>query len=86
MKRLRIITLNIAHGRGITPIQGITSSRKIRVNLRKIASLLTNVDPDIVAFQEIDQKARWPWWYGLYHDVANYYMLTPRGTTGSKRL
>jgi len=59
MKRLRIITLNIAHGRGITPIQGITSSRKIRVNLRKIASLLTNVDPDIVAFQEIDEKARW---------------------------
>ena len=59
MKRLRIITLNIAHGRGITPIQGITSSRKIRVNLRKIASLLTTVDPDIVAFQEIDEKARW---------------------------
>jgi endonuclease/exonuclease/phosphatase family metal-dependent hydrolase len=59
MKRLRIITLNIAHGRGITLIQGLTSPRKIRVNLRKIASLLTELDPDIVAFQEIDEKARW---------------------------
>jgi len=59
MKRLRIMTLNIAHGRGLTPIQGITSSRKIRLNLRKIASLLSDIKPDIVALQEIDERARW---------------------------
>ena len=40
MRHLRIVTCNIAHGRGLTPIQGLTSSRKIRVNLRRIAALL----------------------------------------------
>ena len=59
MPRLRLVTFNIAHGRGLTPIQGITSSRKIRLNLRRIATLLKQLHPDLVAMQEIDQDSRW---------------------------
>jgi endonuclease/exonuclease/phosphatase family metal-dependent hydrolase len=59
MQRLRIVTYNIAHGRGLQPIQGLTSRRKIRSNLLKIAALLTELRPDIVALQEIDENSSW---------------------------
>lgn len=59
MQRLRILTFNIAHGRGLTPIQGLTLGRKLRANLRKIARLITELSPDVVALQEIDQHSRW---------------------------
>jgi endonuclease/exonuclease/phosphatase family metal-dependent hydrolase len=59
MSRVRLVTFNIAHGRGLTPIQGLTSPRKIRVNLRKIAALLARLKPDVVAMQEIDENSRW---------------------------
>jgi len=57
--RVRIVTFNIAHGRGLTPIQGFTSPRKLRLNLRRIAALLETLKPDIVALQEIDECSRW---------------------------
>lgn len=57
--RLRIVTFNIAHGRGLTPIQGFTSSRKLRSNLRNIAKLIESLRPDVVALQEIDERSRW---------------------------
>jgi endonuclease/exonuclease/phosphatase family metal-dependent hydrolase len=57
--RLRLVTFNIAHARGLTPIQGLTSARKLRVNLRKIAKLLDRLKPDVVALQEIDECSRW---------------------------
>lgn len=59
MPRLRLVTFNIAHGRGLMPIQGVTSARKIRLNLRRIAQLLTRLQPDVVALQEIDECSRW---------------------------
>ena len=59
MPRLRLVTFNIAHGRGLTPIQGITSQRKLRLNLRRIATLLERLAPDVVALQEIDENSRW---------------------------
>jgi endonuclease/exonuclease/phosphatase family metal-dependent hydrolase len=59
MTPLRLITFNIAHGRGLAPIQGLTSPRKLRVNLRKIAALLAKLSPDVVALQEIDEHSRW---------------------------
>jgi endonuclease/exonuclease/phosphatase family metal-dependent hydrolase len=59
MQRLRIVTYNIAHGRGLQPIQGLTSRRKIRANLLKIAKLLADLKPDVVALQEIDENSSW---------------------------
>ena len=59
MLRLRMVTFNIAHGRGLTPIQGLTSPRKLRINLRRIAALISRLEPDVVAMQEIDEHSRW---------------------------
>src|SRR5471030_2477285 len=59
MNRVRLLTFNIAHGRGLTPIQGFTSPRKLRVNLRRISALLDRLAPDVVALQEIDECSRW---------------------------
>jgi endonuclease/exonuclease/phosphatase family metal-dependent hydrolase len=57
--RLRLVTFNIAHGRGLSPIQGFTSVRKLRLNLRRIAGLLEKVGADLVALQEIDECSVW---------------------------
>lgn len=59
MNRLRIVTYNIAHGRGLRPIQGFQSVRSMRAHLRRIAALLVRLDADVVALQEIDQESRW---------------------------
>jgi endonuclease/exonuclease/phosphatase family metal-dependent hydrolase len=59
MPRLRLITFNIAHARGLNPIQGMTTPRKLRMNLRKIAALMDKLGPDVVALQEIDENSRW---------------------------
>lgn len=59
MSRLRLVTFNIAHARGLAPIQGFTSLRKLRANLRKIARLIGELKPDIVALQEVDERSRW---------------------------
>lgn len=59
MPRVRIVTYNIAHGRGLSPIQGMTTRRRIRATLLKISRLLADLKPDIVALQEIDENSRW---------------------------
>jgi len=59
MSRFRLVTLNIAHGRGLNPIQGTSSAERIRWNLRRIAALLRRINPDVVALQEIDQRSAW---------------------------
>lgn len=59
MQRVRILTYNIAHGRGLNPIQGLTTGTGLRRNLKKIADLIKLHRPDIVALQEIDQNSRW---------------------------
>ena len=59
MPRLRIVTFNIAHGRGLVPMQGLAPGWLIRRRLRKIAALLVSLRADIVALQEVDQCSRW---------------------------
>lgn len=58
-QRLRLVTFNIAHGRGLSPIQGLTSSRRLRFNLRRISDLIGHLGADVVAFQEIDECSVW---------------------------
>ncbi len=59
MRRFRLVTLNIAHGRGLNPIQGTSSAGRLRHNLGRIATLLRRINPDVVALQEIDQRSAW---------------------------
>ncbi len=59
MSRLRLVTYNIAHGRGLRPIQGLQTRRSMQAHLRRIAALLVKLDADVVALQEIDQHSSW---------------------------
>lgn len=56
---LRLMTLNIAHGRGLSPYQGFHSAKSIERNLKRIAYLLRRVDADVVALQEVDEDSHW---------------------------
>ena len=58
-RTLRILTLNIAHGRGLSPYQGLHRSRTIERNLLRIVRLLQREQPDIVALQEADADSHW---------------------------
>ena len=59
MRRLRIITYNIAHGRGLSLYQGITRPVRVRYNLLQIARLLRTYKADVAALQEVDFDSHW---------------------------
>jgi endonuclease/exonuclease/phosphatase family metal-dependent hydrolase len=53
------VTFNIAHGRGLSPYQGLNTHASIRRNVLRIAHLLERLRPDVVALQEIDEDSHW---------------------------
>ncbi|MCB1121500.1 MAG: endonuclease/exonuclease/phosphatase family protein [Verrucomicrobiae bacterium] len=55
----KLLTLNIAHGRGPIMHQGLVKQRTILKWMGKIAELLEDLDADIVALQEIDEDSQW---------------------------
>lgn len=59
MRRIRLLTYNIAHARGLGLHQSLRSRTKIRSQLRHIAQLIQRLDADIVALQEIDENSLW---------------------------
>lgn len=56
---LRLLTLNVAHGRKDALNQLFRSEQTIRNNLTEIATLLKQVGADVVALQEADGPSRW---------------------------
>lgn len=57
---LRVMTLNVAHGRGRAPTQSlIRDPAEFRRNLDAIAVLLRREGPDVVALQEAELGSRW---------------------------
>lgn len=64
---LRVLTLNIAHGRRDALNQVFVSEATIRRNLDDIAALISENRPDIVALQEADGPSRWS---GSFDHVA----------------
>lgn len=59
MRRIRLLTYNIAHARGLGLHQSLRSRTKIRSQLLSIAHLIHRLDADVVALQEIDENSRW---------------------------
>jgi endonuclease/exonuclease/phosphatase family metal-dependent hydrolase len=59
MQVFRVVTLNIAHGRGLAPFQGFLSASQIERNLQRIAKVLTDAQADFVVMQEVDQASWW---------------------------
>ena len=71
---LRLMTLNVAHGRSDGPNQIFQKTRNIRANLGTIAKLLSRVGPDVVALQEADGPS---FWRGKFDRVE--YLATNAG-------
>lgn len=56
---LRVISLNVGHGRGQGRSQLLMGGDTIRQNLGRVAQLLAQVDADVVALQEADAPSAW---------------------------
>jgi len=56
---LRVLSLNIAHGRSSGINQIVLRAETIRSNLHDVAIFLVRIAPDIVALQEADGPSRW---------------------------
>lgn len=56
---LKVLTLNVAHGRKEGLNQLLQSERTIRQNLTDIAAVLKQTGADVVALQEADGPSRW---------------------------
>lgn len=59
MAQFKLVTFNIAHGRGLSLYQGFHTERGIRTNLRRIGQLLAETGADVVALQEVDEDSHW---------------------------
>ena len=57
--RLRLLSLNMAHGRKDSFSQIFVSEAQIRSNLAEIAEFLKRENADIVTLQEADSPSRW---------------------------
>ena len=58
-ERLRLFTLNVAHGRKTTPINVFLRRRTLQRNITAIADTVRALTPDIVALQEADGPSSW---------------------------
>ncbi|MEF8787959.1 MAG: endonuclease/exonuclease/phosphatase family protein, partial [Planctomycetota bacterium] len=58
-RTLRVVTLNLAHGRGLAPNQALVESDVISSNLQETAGYLDDLDADIVGLQEVDKNCNW---------------------------
>ena len=56
---LRVITLNIAHGRKRVPHQTLVPRDRVRRNLTDVGALIAGLESDIVALQEADGPSPW---------------------------
>ncbi len=56
---VRLMTLNIAHGRRRVPHQALVGSGRLRQNLDAVARLVDNLETDVVALQEADGPSAW---------------------------
>ncbi len=56
---LRLLTLNLAHGRRKGPHQLLQRKHKLQRNLDEVGTLLRSAEPDVVALQEADAPSAW---------------------------
>lgn len=58
-RRLRVATLNLAHGRGTGLHQAVQGATQIRAQLSSAAALLAAEQPALIALQEVDHDSVW---------------------------
>jgi endonuclease/exonuclease/phosphatase family metal-dependent hydrolase len=68
---VKLITLNISHGRNMAMNQLFVSKTRTYQNLDKIVALFDEISPDAVALQEADGPSRWSGNFNHVDYVAN---------------
>jgi endonuclease/exonuclease/phosphatase family metal-dependent hydrolase len=76
LRGLRLLTLNVAHGRRTGPHQALLKSPVLERNLRDIALAVKGLGPDVVALQEADGPSAWS---GNFDHVATLARLADLG-------
>ncbi|MHC4703067.1 MAG: endonuclease/exonuclease/phosphatase family protein, partial [Planctomycetota bacterium] len=67
---LKVMTLNLGHGKGRGLLQEFVGNKKTRANLDKVVELLDRERPHVVAFQEADIKSRRSGNFNHVHYIA----------------
>lgn len=68
--RLRLLTLNMAHGRRRSRHQALLRRSTLSANLHHIAAVLRRESPDVVALQEADGPSLWSGRFDHIHTLA----------------
>jgi len=71
-KHITVMTLNAAHGRGLSYNQLLLNRNTIAENLVNIANSIRQQDPDIVAIQEIDGPSFWSGGFNQVNALARH--------------
>ncbi len=85
---LRVVTLNMAHGRKDARNQMLLNEETIRNNLRQLGGLLDRADADVIALQEADAASAWS---GKFNHVdflseTTIYKCSSHGVHASNRM
>ena len=67
---LKLLTLNVAHGRKDATNQIFLSKERIQQNLTEIASVLVKQNADVIALQEADGPSRWSGSFNHVESIA----------------
>lgn len=68
---LKVMTLNLAHGRGDGRHQLLQSTDSITANLQRVIDLLNEYQPQIVALQEVDRVSAWNGRFDHFEHLAS---------------
>jgi hypothetical protein len=79
---LRVMTLNLAHGRGLAQHQSLLRRSQFGANLVASGQIIAREAPDVVALQEADGPSVWSGHFDHVQSLANYsdYPHQFRGT------
>ncbi|MBI5509648.1 MAG: endonuclease/exonuclease/phosphatase family protein [Deltaproteobacteria bacterium] len=69
---VRVMTLNLAHGRKLAFHQALLSRRRFAKNLRHVGDILRREAPDVVTLQEADGPSVWSGSFDHVDSLARY--------------
>lgn len=84
---MRVLTLNLAHGRGRALHQAVLRKKQIEANLDRAAAVIVRESPDVVALQEIDEPSAWSGRIDHVERIARHVGMSyaVRGTHNRRR-
>jgi endonuclease/exonuclease/phosphatase family metal-dependent hydrolase len=79
---LRVMTLNLAHGRELAFHQSMLRRERVATNLQKVSEILVRERPDLITLQEADGPSVWSGYFDHVDSLARAagYDFTVRGT------